>query len=103
MTQGFWRAVDGGVLVEIRLTPKSAVDRIEGAIAAVDGSLRLKARVRAVPEDGKANKAVERLLAKALGVPKTAVAIAAGHTARAKTLRVAGDPETLGAALDRLA
>ena len=103
MTAGFWRATEGGVLVEIRLTPKSATDRIDGAVAAADGSLRLKARVRAVPEDGKANKSLEQLLARGLGVPKTAVTIVAGHTARAKTLQVAGDPETLGTALDRLA
>ena len=103
MTPGFWRTVDGGVLVDIRLTPKSAMDRIDGPVAAADGSLRLKARVRAVPEDGKANKAIEQLLAKALGVPKTAVTLAAGHTARSKTLLVVGDPEALGAALDRLA
>ncbi|NDV87458.1 DUF167 domain-containing protein [Aurantimonas aggregata] len=103
MTAGFWRPVEGCVLVEVRLTPKSAADRIEGVVAASDGSLRLKARVRAVPEDGKANKAVEQLLAKALGVPKSAVSIVAGHAARSKTLRVDGDPASIGAALERLA
>ena len=91
------------MLVEIRLTPKSAVDRIDGTVATADGSWRLKARVRAVPEDGKANRSLEQLLAKALGVPKSTVTIVAGHTARVKTLLVAGNPETLGAALDRLA
>lgn len=102
MTTGFWRPVEGGVLVEIWLTPKSAADRIEGVVAAPDGSVRLKARVRAVPEDGKANKAIEQLLAKALNIPKSTVRIVAGHTARAKTLRVEADPQTIGAALDRL-
>ncbi|UIJ74256.1 DUF167 family protein [Aurantimonas sp. HBX-1] len=102
-TAGFYRPVDGGVLVEVRLTPKSASDRIEGTVAAADGSVRLKARVRAVPEDGKANQALEVLLARALGMPKSAVAVVAGHTARSKTLRVDGEPSAIAAALRLLA
>jgi uncharacterized protein (TIGR00251 family) len=100
---GFWRAADGGVYVDIRLTPKSSLDRIDGTFAAADGSVRLKARVRAVPEDGRANTALEQLLAKALGVPKSAVRLVAGHTARSKTLRVEGDPDLIGETLERLA
>lgn len=65
--------------------------------------MRLKARVRAVPEDGKANQALEMLLARALGMPKSAVAVVAGHTARSKTLRVEGEPSAIAAALGLLA
>jgi len=98
----FWRVVDDGVLVQVRLTPKSSVDRIDGAGLDGDGNGRLKARVRAVPEDGKANKALTAMLAKAMEVPKSAVIVVAGHTSRAKILLIEGDPLVLAAALDAL-
>ena len=56
-----------------------------------DGSVVLKARVSAAPEKGLANAALEKLVAKVLGVPKSSVAVVAGETARVKTLRVSGD------------
>ena len=57
----------------------------------------LRVRVSAVPDKGKANAAVVALLAKGLGVPKSAVSVVSGETSRMKTLAVAGD----GAALER--
>lgn len=101
---GFFKAGPKGIDLYVRLTPKAAFDRIDGAEMAADGRGHLKARVRAVPENGAANKALERLVAKALGVPASSVSIVAGGTARLKTLRVLGDTATLlesAAALSR--
>lgn len=53
----------------------------------------LKARVRAAPEKGEANAALEKLLAKALGVPKSRVQVARGTTARLKTIEIDGVSE----------
>jgi hypothetical protein len=47
--------------------------------------------VRAAPERGKANAALERVLARWLGVSKTSVSISGGAKARIKTLDIAGD------------
>jgi uncharacterized protein YggU (UPF0235/DUF167 family) len=91
-----------GVDLFVRLTPKSATDALEGAATAADGGAHLKARVRAVPEKGAANAALERLLAKALGVPASAVGVVAGGTSRLKTVRIAGDPASLAKAIERL-
>jgi uncharacterized protein YggU (UPF0235/DUF167 family) len=55
-----------------------------------DGAAYLKARVRAVPEDGKANAALEALIAKAFGVAKSKVSVTRGATARIKTLEIEG-------------
>lgn len=88
-----------GVDLFVRLTPKSSSDALEGLAEAADGSVHLKARVRAVPEKGAANAALEKLLAKALGRP---VSIVAGGTSRLKTVRIAGDPASLTAAIERL-
>lgn len=98
-----FRLRDDGIDLFVRLTPKAAVNRLEGVETAADGRCHLKARVRAVPENGAANQALQRLVAKALGVPASAVSVVAGATARLKTLRVLGDPAALVTSLKALA
>lgn len=97
-----FRVRENGVDLFVRLTPKSSVDRFEGVETAADGRSHLKARVRAVPENGAANQALERLVAKTLGVPASAVSVVAGGTARLKTVRVGGDPMALAKAVETL-
>ena len=50
----------------------------------------LKISVTAPPEKGKANKAVEKLLAKAFGLPQSSVTVIAGSAARRKTVELRG-------------
>lgn len=83
----------------MRLTPKSARDDLVGIEQLSDGRAVVKARVRAVPEDGAANAALLKVVAKAAGVAPSQVTIASGHTARLKTLLIAGDPPALRTAL----
>ncbi|ODA67919.1 hypothetical protein A7A08_01086 [Methyloligella halotolerans] len=83
-----------GVLLAVRLTPKSGRDQVEG-IEEFDGAPVLKARVRAVPEDGKANSALEKLIAKWIGLPHTNVSVEKGGKSRLKQVRLEGDAETL--------
>ncbi|MFL5931404.1 MAG: DUF167 domain-containing protein [Gaiellaceae bacterium] len=49
-----------------------------------------KIRVAAPPEDGRANAAVVRLLADALGVPARTISVVSGHGARDKLVELAG-------------
>ena len=91
-----------GIDLFIRLTPKSSMDRLEGVETLADGRSHLKARVRAVPENGAANAALERLVAKTLGVPASAVSVVAGGTSRLKTVRIVGDPEALAQRVEAL-
>jgi uncharacterized protein len=99
----FFRERWDGIELLVRLTPKSSADRIEGIGELSDGRRHLKARVRAVPESGKANKALEKLIAEAFGVPHRDVAVTAGGTSRLKTVAITGDPAALLATLDTLA
>jgi uncharacterized protein YggU (UPF0235/DUF167 family) len=92
----------GSVRFAVRLTPKGGRDAVEGWETASDGQDHLKCRVRAVPENGKANTALVALLAKTLDVPKSAVTIVAGTTARLKRVEIAGDPASLAARLEGL-
>lgn len=97
-----WTPIDGGLALTVRLTPKGGRDAIDGVETLADGHAVLKARVRAAPSDGEANDALCRLLAKALGVPRTNLTIAAGAAARIKRVTVAGDSGKIVAALERL-
>lgn len=94
-----WIASGEGVTLHVRLTPKADRDRIEGLLDLANGRQVIAARVRAVPEKGAANNALAGLIARQLGVPKSAVSLAAGATSRIKTVRIDGAPEAL---LDRL-
>ena len=76
--------------IAVRLTPGAASDRIDGWDVDADGRPVLKVRVRARPVEGEANAALIRLLAKALGVPKSAVAIDRGGQSRTKRLAITG-------------
>ncbi|TPL93510.1 DUF167 family protein [Mesorhizobium sp. B2-3-12] len=96
------RIRENGVDLFVRLTPKSSVDRLEGVETSANGRSHLKARVRAVPENGAANQALEKLVAKALGVPASAVSVAADGTARLKTLRISGEPAVLARSVEAL-
>jgi len=79
----------------VRLTPRSSSNKIEGLLPSADGTQHLAARVRAVPEKGKANTALEEVVALWLGVPKRNVSIVAGSTSRLKTVVIDGDPADL--------
>lgn len=74
-------------LVRFRLTPKSSRDRIGKLIETADGPA-IAAHVRAVPENGAANRALIALAAKWLGVPKSTIELTAGAKSRIKTLKL---------------
>jgi uncharacterized protein YggU (UPF0235/DUF167 family) len=88
--------------VTVRLTPKSSRDEVTGT-ADVPGGIALAARVRAAPEKGSANAALERLLAEWLGVPRTSVSVEAGGKSRVKSVRIAGDVRALEIRIEQLA
>ena len=98
-----YRIERDGIVIAVRLTPRSGRDAVEGIGRLSDGHEVMLARVRAVPEKGAANDALVALLAKALDRPKTSLSVIGGATARIKQVRVLGDPQTLISALEKLA
>jgi uncharacterized protein YggU (UPF0235/DUF167 family) len=91
-----------GLRIAARLTPKAGEDRIDGVTELSSGDAVLSVRVRSAPEDGRANAALEKLVAAALGLPKSSVAVTAGHKSRLKQVTVTGDPAALLDAAGRL-
>lgn len=74
-----------GAELIVRVTPRADTDRV-GPYA--DGLLRV--RVTRPPADGEANRAVLRLVARALGVPSSTLTLVAGARSRTKRYAVSG-------------
>ena len=96
-----WTVHDDGITLRIRANPRSARNTIKGIIDLPDGPA-LAIAITAPPVDGAANIAIIQTLVKALGVPKSAVQILSGDTARIKRVRVSGDAAALAAQLATL-
>ncbi|HEB89587.1 MAG TPA: DUF167 domain-containing protein [Deltaproteobacteria bacterium] len=69
----------------VKVVPGASRDEIAGWLEE-----SLKIRVVAPPEKGKANSAVEKLLAGALGLSRRAVRVVSGATSQRKTLEISG-------------
>lgn len=88
-------SVAGGTRLRLRVKPGAR----KTAIVGIHGGA-LKVSVAAAPEKGKANRAVVKLLAEALGLPPSAVTITSGETSQDKAAEVALDPTAVRAILD---
>ena len=88
-------------LIAVRVTPRSAKPGIGEWKSDVDGRSFLEVRVAAAPADGAANDEVIRLLAKALDLPKSSLAIVSGQTARLKRIEVTLDEAEIRARISR--
>ena len=89
-----------GVRLNVRLTPSASRDALERTDEDADGQRRLRASVTTVPEKGKANAALIKLIAKKLRLPKSSIRLIAGEQSRNKTILIEGDPAELMIALD---
>jgi uncharacterized protein len=99
----WYRLEAGGIVLSVRLTPKADRDAPDGIGLLSDGREILRVRVRAVPEDGAANAALIKVVAKAFGRPKSAASIVAGASQRLKQVRVVGNAAELKLAAEKLA
>lgn len=72
--------------ITVRLTPGSSSNRIGGVECLPDGSEQWKVYVTAPPEDGKANAAMLKIVAKHLGVAPSSLRLLRGCKGRAKVI-----------------
>lgn len=89
-------SADGALLIRVKVVPSATRDQLAGALGD-----RLKVRVKAPPENGKANDAVRELLARALGVPLNAVELALGAQSPLKSFLVRSRPTQWPSAMKR--
>ena len=74
-----------GVILPVWAQPRAKKDRIVGEFNGC-----LKVAVTAPPEGGRANAAIEEVIAKALGIRRSSVRVAGGLTSRQKQVLVKG-------------
>ena len=97
-----WRETGDGISVTVRVTPRAHQEKIEGVRRLSSGQAVVALRVRALPQDGAANEAVVRILARACGIAASAARVEAGAGARIKTISLRGDSRSLLAAMAEL-
>ncbi len=78
------------MILNVRAVPRSSKAVIDGWLGDA-----LKVRIKSAPVDGKANKELVETLAKAFGISKSAVAIAAGETSKTKRVELKGVDESM--------
>ena len=76
----------GGVVVNVKAVPRSSKPGIDGLY----GDEAVKVRISAAPVDGKANRELTEVLARAFGVPKSAVEILSGAASKHKRVMLRG-------------
>jgi uncharacterized protein (TIGR00251 family) len=79
------RDVPGGAVIPVKVVPGSSRDRVVGVLGDM-----LKIATSAAPEKGKANAAVAKILAEALGVDARSVELVSGPTSPRKEFKIAG-------------
>jgi len=77
------RQVDGGWRLDVRVQPGARVSSVVGALGT-----SLKIKVAAPADAGRANAALVRFVADALGVPNRSVRIVRGGSSRSKIVSV---------------
>ena len=83
MSRAWCSALPGAIRLAVQITPNAKKTEVVGLL---DDALKL--RLQAQPVEGKANEALVRFLAKALGVPRGAVTIMHGHANKRKLVEV---------------
>ncbi len=97
-----WAPAPDGLRIRLRATPRARRNAV-GEISELPDGPALKVAVTAPPADGAANAAVMKLVAKTLGIAKSALTLESGASGRSKTVHIAGDAATLTPMLEALA
>ena len=85
-----WAERDDGIVLAVRVTPRGGRDALSAGTDA-----HFAARLAAAPVGGRANAALIALVATVFAVPRRAVRLVGGDTARLKRVHVAGDRHAL--------
>lgn len=99
----FFEVKNNHILLCIRLTPNARKEAFFGVLADENNVYWLKVSVRAVPENGKANKALVSMLAQRLGIPKSKIELVSGGQARTKKLSIEVATDSLLNSIKKLA
>lgn len=83
MSRAWCTAIAGGVRLAVQVQPNAKKTEVVGVL---DEALKL--RLQAQPIEGKANDALVKFVAAALGVPRSAVSVTHGLSSKKKLVEV---------------
>jgi uncharacterized protein len=92
---------DERYVIGVRVTPRSAKPGIGEWKTDPGGRAFLEIRVASAPADGAANDEVVKMVASALGLPKSSLRIVSGHAARLKRIELPFDEQEVRVRLSR--
>jgi uncharacterized protein (TIGR00251 family) len=90
------------MILIVHLTPKASANRIDGWGLNVENKKIIRVRVTAVPENGKANAALVKLLSKTFHLSKSQVVLIRGETSRIKHFKMDIEPPLLEKIIEAL-
>lgn len=76
------------MIISLHIIPKASKSELVGWIEAPDNKKALKVRIAALPEEGKANKALLKFLAKTWDIPVSDLELIGGEQSRHKRLKI---------------
>lgn len=102
---GFYEPYKNGCLLRIKLTPNAAFCGFKDTQTGADGAVYLKAYVNVVPEKGRANAELIKMLSKKLKIAKSNISVISGATEHYKKVYIEGQntAEELGLLIEKLA
>jgi uncharacterized protein (TIGR00251 family) len=77
--------IKDGILIEIKVAPRSSKREVIGAVGNV-----VKVKLTAPPVDGAANEQLIELLSERLKIKKSSITIIKGESSRQKTIKITG-------------
>ncbi|WP_332065839.1 DUF167 domain-containing protein [Bartonella sp. CB189] len=98
----FYQVNSNGLILFVYIIPKASLNKITGIEYRNDGKKHLVIRLQAVPEDGKANKALIKFLSKQWKIPSSCIFLKSGTTSRYKQLHFFKHLEELQSILQSL-
>ena len=96
----FYEKKPGQLIINLKITTKTSKTQF---ILPENQAPWARLKISAVPEKGKANKAIVNFLGKSLKIAKSDIHILKGETSPLKTISINGDPNKILLALEKLA
>ena len=91
MIYPYYQNGKNGIIIHLKVIPNSSKNEICGFINDANGQQFLKIKVTEIPDEGKANKALLKLLRKEWNIKTSDAEIISGKTARIKKLLIANN------------
>jgi len=88
--------------LKIRLTPHATQNKIEGWEIAAKGQRILRVKVAAIPEKGKANEALIKLLSRTLQLPKSKMTLIRGAHSQIKEVEIEAEDNMIQRAFEKI-